>query len=132
MNVIEKINCVNWADWSFDNINMDCESVSIKLSYISDSIYRPDIPATITCKNFIGLSFIGHWDENIIEDIRIEPAGDLITNALQQIKHFNGDPPIPSLGGGMKKMDSQYYQLNVQLIDGNVIKVACDSFELKM
>ncbi len=32
----------------------------------------------------------------------------------------------------MKKMDSQYYQLNVQLIDGNVIKVACDSFELKM
>lgn len=132
VSVIEKINRSGWADWSFSDFHIDYENVSIKLTYFSDSIERPDISATIICHNFIGFSFIGHWDENIIEDINIAPMGDLITNSLQEIKHLNGDPPIPSLGGGIKKVDNQYYQLNIKMIDGNVIKVACESFEFKM
>lgn len=131
MDVIEKINRSCWADWSFDEFIIDYEKVSITLSYNSGSVHTPDTHATITCKNFIGFSFVGNWDENVIEDINIESKGDLITNSLQKIKLFNGDPPTPSLGGGIRKYDSRYYQLNMKMIDGNIIKVVSESFKLK-
>ena len=85
---------------------------------------------TIHCNNHIEYSSIGHWDENIIESIKIEPEGDLLTSSLGEIKRLNGDPPIPSLGGGLKKIGNTWYQLNIWLIDGSVIKIACESFEL--
>lgn len=132
MDVIDKINSFVGADWSFDDFNIDYERVSIKLSYASDSTNREDIFATIYCNNFIGFSFVGHWDENIIEYIKVESEGDLIKNSLQEIKRLYGEPPIPLLGGGVKKVDSPWYQLNIKLIDGNVIKVVCDSFSMEI
>lgn len=47
VSVIEKINRSGWADWSFSDFHIDYENVSIKLTYFSDSIERPDISATI-------------------------------------------------------------------------------------
>jgi hypothetical protein len=132
MDVIDKINSFVGADWSFDDFNIDYERVSIKLSYASDSTSREDIFTTIYCNNFIGFSFVGHWDENIIEYIKVESEGDLIKNSLQEIKRLYGEPPIPLLGGGVKKVDSPWYQLNIKLIDGNVIKVVCDSFSMEI
>lgn len=132
MDIINQINGFVGADWSLNNCSVDYEKITIKLSYISDSISKADILATIYCNNFIGFSFVGHWDENIIECIKVETEGDLINSSLQKIKSLYGDPPIPLLGGGIKKIDSPWYQFNIKLIDGNTIKVVCDSFSMEM
>ena len=117
---ISYINSYGWADWSFDNLNVNYEDLTVTLSYGPCNYFNPDGSINnncsdaymiIHCNNYIGFSFIGHWDENIIESIRIESEGDLITNSLKEINQFNGDPPIPLLGGGTKKIDSTWHQL---------------------
>ena len=81
----------------------------------------------IICKDYIGYSLIGHWDESIIEDIVIDESGTLINESLQIVIKLYGENPLP--GGGVKKIDDCWYQLNIILIDGNIIKVACKDFE---
>ena len=130
MDVIKRINDFGWVDWALDSLKVDYERIIIKLIYCSDSINKPDIFATIQCGNFIGFSIIGHWDENIIEHIKIEPKGDLIDDSLRRVECLYGNSPL--LGGGMKKIDNKWHQLNVRLIDGNVVKVACDNFEFEL
>ena len=125
MNVIDEINGFVGADWSFNEFKINYERASVKLSYNNNHV-------TIYCNNFIGFSCIGQWDENIIKYIKVESEGDLITNSWQKIKRLNGDPPIPLLGGGLKKIDNPWYQLNIKLIDGNVIKVACESLAVEV
>jgi len=141
MNIINKIDSFGWADWSLHDFNINYERVSIEISFEPIGYYNEDGTINknytgeeqlviIHCNNFIGFSFVGHWDESVIEDITIEQTGNLITNSLQEVKHLYGDPPF-TLGGGIKKIDSLWYQLNIKLIDGNIIKVACDSFEIE-
>ena len=139
MCVICRINDDGWHDWSFDSLNAEYEKISVNISYNNENYYKIDGTVNenfeehikIHCNNHIGYSFIGHWDENIIESIKIEREGDLVASSLSEIKRLNGNPPIPSLGGGLKKIDNIWYQLNIKLIDGSVIKVACESFELE-
>jgi len=83
---------------------------------------------TICCNDYIGFSFIGHWDESVIEDIMVEKKGSLIDKSLQTVKKLYSDNPLS--GGGNKKIDDSWYQINIKLIDGNLIKVACKSIEV--
>ena len=139
MNVIKKINRFGWADWGLNECYINSEKVFVKLSYYTGDYNRDgtlkkegerEVHATINCNNFIGFSLIGHWDESTIEDIRIEPKGDLITNSLQEVKRLYGDPPFP-LGMGVMSIDGPWHQLNIKLIDGNIVKVACQSFNFE-
>jgi hypothetical protein len=141
VDVINKINSFVWADWSLDDFKANYEKIIVKVSYNAGNYYSSEETInetnantliTIHCNNYIGFSFIGHWDENIIEHIRIEPDGDLVVNSSHEIKRNYGEPPIPSLGGGIKKIDGPWYQLNIKLIDGNSLKVACGSFDVEM
>ena len=132
MDAINRINSFGWADWSLDSISIDYDNVQIKIIYPSDSVTRPDVCAVIHCNNFIGFSFVGHWDENIIESIEVDINGEILSASLQTIRRIYGNPPIPSLGGGVKRINNTWYQLNLKLIDGNTIKVACENFELKV
>lgn len=137
MDVINRINAFVGADWSFEDFSIDYERVSIRISYNAGSNnsdhesnkHNEDQYALIHCNNFIGFSFVGHWDENIIECMKIESAGDLIDNSLQEIRRLYGALPLP--GGGVKNLESVWYQLNIKLIDGNMIKIVCESFEFK-
>lgn len=139
MDTINEINNIVWADWSFDGFDTNYERIAIKLSYITEKYDKTDQminenyvneQVIIYCNDFIGLSFIGNWDENIIESIKIQPEGELITNSLQEIKRLYGELPFSMLGGGVKKFDSLWYELNIKLIDGNIVKVACQSFAI--
>ena len=124
MDAIKKINTYGWADWSINTFNIDYEKILIKISYYVEMEQH----IIIHCNNFIGFSFVGHWDENIIEDISIEPKGELIDKSLKEIIRCNGKAPM--LGGGIKKLDDKWYQLNIKMIDGVMIKVACESIEM--
>jgi hypothetical protein len=119
---IEILNGGGWADWSLCKLEIDYEKVEVIVS--SDN--EKNI-VTILCKDYIGFTFVGHWDESIIEDIRIETSGNLIDDSLQTVKKLYGENPLP--GGGVKKIEDVWYQLNIKLIDGNVIKVACKNIE---
>lgn len=120
--IVEKINSCGWTDWSVDKLEMDFDKVLVR---VSENI---EGTVTICCKDYIGISYIGHWDESVIEDIRIETNGSLINESLENVKKLYGENPL--LGGGVKEISDNWYQLNIKLIDGNIIKVVCKNIEI--
>ncbi len=129
--VIKKINEICWADCSTDIFQIDYEKIIIKIVFYGE-IERY---VTIQCNNYIGFTFVGHWDENIIEDINIDTEGELIKQSLKNIRrnyYKNPNDNFSFLGGGVKKFDNIWYQLNIKLIDGNIIKIVCESFLLNL
>jgi hypothetical protein len=122
-NIVDKINSCGWADWSLEKFEIDYDRVLIT---ISPELNNENL--LICCKDYIGFSFIGHWDESVIEDINVETHGNLIEESLQVIKNLYGENPLP--GGGVKKVTDKWYQVNIKLIDGNIIKVACKSLSI--
>lgn len=121
-NSIEKINGSSWADWSFSKLEIDYDKIEV--SVLSDS----ENTVKICCRNYIGFSFIGHWDESIIETISVEMSGTVIDESLQVVKKLYGESPL--LGGGVKKIDDVWYQFNIKLIDGNTVRIACRNIEV--
>ncbi|HBV99443.1 MAG: hypothetical protein JL50_13080 [Peptococcaceae bacterium BICA1-7] len=125
MRFVEKINNSSWADWQLEKIEMDFGKVCIKIidSEDKNSLY-------ICCKDYIGLNIIGHWDEATIESIKIDEKGDLINESLQTVKTLYGKQPLP--GGGRKNIDDEWRQVNLKLIDGVFIRVACKMIEVNV
>ena len=118
--IVEKINNYDWSDCSIYKLEIDYETIIISISLSTDNILK------LHCKDYIGYSFIGHWDESIIEKVIIDDSGTLINESLQEVKKRYGETPL--LGGGTKKIDDNWYQLNIKLIDGNTLKVVCKDF----
>ncbi|MGV8082791.1 MAG: hypothetical protein AB2L09_04030 [Coriobacteriia bacterium] len=121
--IIAIINSGGWADWSLNKLEIDYEKVEIAISSNNEKTN-----VTICCKNYIGYSFIGHWDESIIEGIWVETGGKLVDESIQLVKKLYGNNPLP--GGGVKKIGDIWYQVNIKLIDGNSMKVACRDIEV--
>ena len=120
--IINEINRYSWADWFLDRFDIDFEKIIVDISDYNDK------PLRICCNDYIGFSFIGHWDESVIEEIIVESKGSLIDEALQTVKKLYGENPSP--GGGVRKIHDTWYQMNMKLIDGNTIKIACKSIEI--
>lgn len=121
-NIIEKINSYSWADWSLNKMEIDYEKVVISIRSNRDSTVN------IYCLNHIGFCFMGHWDESIIEGISVDNEGGLIDKSLEAIRNLYGDNPLP--GGGVKKIYDNWYQVNIKLIDGLFIRIACKELEI--
>ncbi|HAN20471.1 MAG TPA: hypothetical protein DCP51_02150 [Clostridiales bacterium] len=119
--LMEKINNCSWADWRLDKIEIDYECIIISVSNESEVIVK------FSCNNFIGLSIVGHWDESVIESISIEDNGCLIKDSIETIKRLNGDNPLK--GGGIKDINDEWYQMNIKLIDGIILKFAFRDIE---
>jgi len=119
--IIERINNINWADWTLENIQIDYEKIVVSISDDSSNI------TAIYLKDYTGFYYVGHWDESVIKDINIYSKGDLIDESLRTIKNLYGDNPLP--GGGVKQIDDDWFQLDINLIDGNVLKFSCRSIE---
>jgi hypothetical protein len=122
-NVINSINTSGWADWYLDKFEIDFESVLIT---ITEPVGVGGL--TICCKDYIGFSIVGHWDESVIEDINVTAYGSLVNESLYVIRSLYGENPLP--GGGVKKVNDNWYQVDIKLIDGNIIKVASKSLNI--
>lgn len=120
--IIDKINMSGWDDWTLDKLEIEYDKVIIKVSEESEGT------AEIICKDYIGFSFIGHWDESVIEKIEVTLNGNLIEDSINTIKKLHGEHPFS--GGGVKNIEDTWYQVNVKLIDGNSIYVACKSIKI--
>lgn len=112
------INSISWADASLDSIEINYESILLKITMYNDSKIE------IICANHIGISYLGHWDENIIHNISLSNSSDLLEKSLKIIKKNYGENPLK--GGGIKNFDSNWIQVNVELIDGVVIEIICN------
>ncbi len=121
---MNEINQSSWFECSLHNIEIDFDKIVVVISF------NEKISKEICCNDFIGFSYIGHWDESIIESIKADTKGNLIDESLQVVKNLNGEDPIP--GGGDKRITDNWYQLNIKLIDGVIIRLACKSFEVKV
>jgi len=139
MNVINEINNSGWHDWSFDGLVADYDQVTVEISYNTGEYYNSDGSekenysderVIIHCHNHIGFSCIGHWDENIIESIKVEKEGNLISSSLMRLKNLYGESPYPS--SLHKNINSTWYQLNIKLIDGNMVLIACSGFSMEI
>ena len=116
-NAIKKINGFIGTDWSLGKITIDDENLCIEL-------LGERHQAIISCYNFIGFLLIGNWDEAVIECIWIESKGDLINNSIQEIKRLHGNQTLSN--------EHIWHQLNIKLINGNIIKIACEGFKFEV
>ncbi len=82
---------------------------------------------TIICKDYIGMEYIGQWDECVIEEIEVCHEDEIINRSLDVISKYNS---TDILGGGSKKFDSQWICLKVKLIDSVVINIACADVDI--
>lgn len=121
--IIDKINRYGWHDWLLDKFEINYDRVTISLLDDNEAIL------TINCSDYIGFSVVGHWDETVIEEIKVEAYGNLIDESLHVVKMLYSKNPLP--GGGKKKIDDIWYQVNIKLIDGNIIKVACKNIQVE-
>ena len=114
---IEKINCSSWTDWDLGKMEIDYNRIVVRLSEGSE------VTVTIYCNDYIGISYVGHWDESVIDRIYVEQDGNLIKESKMNIRKFYGVNPLK--GGGTKEINDNWYQLNIKLMDGNSVLVAC-------
>lgn len=121
--IINKINRNDWHDWLLDKFEINYDRVMITLLNDIESTL------TISCSDYIGFSFVGHWDESVIEEIKVQTYGNLIDESLHVVKMLYSKKPLS--GGGIKKIDDIWYQVNIKLIDGNIIKVACKNIQVE-
>ena len=119
--IIDKINSFTGTDWILNKIFIDSDHIKIECS-------NENYITTLLCNNFIGISFVGNWEESVIEQISVDSHGDLIEESIKKIKFLYKDGKIPNTI--IKNINDIWYQLNIKLIDGNVIQIACNEFDI--
>ena len=115
-NVISNINESNWSDCSLISIYINYDEIIITVNDINGNALK------FVCTDYIAISYIGQWDENIIHDIKILSTSCFIEAALQTAKRSNS---LDSIGGGRKTFSDPWYELSIELIDGIKINIVC-------
>ncbi len=121
---IYKINEKYWDGWTLESINIDYDVITITIEFESPE----SKPLTILCKNHLGISYIGQWDESWISDINVKSNTDLIKHSLKKVIELNGDNPRK--GGGIKQIGDDWKELNIILDDNLEIKIIFRDIEL--
>lgn len=119
-NKVESLLLYNWVDWFLNKVAIMDYELSISLKYEMTEVM-------IICKEFIGIKFIGYWDESIIESISAKSYGDVIDESLQAVQTNYQNPEIPYCD---KHLTDQWNQLDIKLIDKAILKVGCKDIEL--
>lgn len=108
---------VGFYDYSLKIITVVFDEIVFTID--DDDVYE------IRCSNFIGLNYLGQWDENIISEIEISES-DLCINQCLDIIVKNNDVKYKD---GVKNFDFNWKCLKIKLIDDVVIKVVCEKIE---
>ena len=124
-NSIKIINNANWHDFSFEKLELDYDEAKIEVS--EDEI---DSLVEIVASGYIGLSCLAHWDENIIRDINVEKGSKLTEKSLSMIRENYGN--ILRDGGGYKKIDGDWYELEIEFIDNNKLVIICQQLSINI
>lgn len=115
------INNMEWHDYVLDGIIIDYDTVLIKVSL-------RNVCTEIMCENFIGIQYLGQWDESVIKDISVDVEHELCQNARRIVKK---NYPLNYLGAGTKSLDEEWLCLNIELLDGAYVRVICTNVYIK-
>lgn len=74
------------------------------------------------CCDFIGIEYLGQWDENVIGNISVEENTSLTKTTLEKIKKNNN---IGLKGGGTREYNTPWLDVCIELIDGLCIHIIC-------
>ena len=108
-----------WHDSYLENITIEDTDITVKIA-------TDDKTVLLKCKHFLGIEYIGQWDESVIKGIYIKEDCDIITKAKDEIAAHNN---IEIIGEGVRKHDSKWICIEIELIDGIVIKIICEYME---
>jgi len=115
---------LNWADQLLNEIIVDSPHIIARVELDSNTIYE------FAFINFISIIYVGRWDESVIHDIYLDNDGELIEQSLSEIRNNYGENPMKGLG--YINIDCDWKQINIELIDGVVIKIVCEDIECKL
>ncbi len=111
-----KINNFNWGDLLLSELKLDGENIIITVLEKVNQIKR------ITCEEFIGIKCLGKWEESLIDSITVDKTGDVIVESVLKIKR---DYELPCNTLTSKNIFYPWIQLNIKLVDGCFVKIAC-------
>ena len=117
---VEYINHCNWHDYSLDTINIDYDKVVL-------SIHLTPVTVQLTCKNFIGINYVGQWDECVIDSMIVSDSKEIITTCKRMVAQHNS---IDSIGGGTKRYNDMWKSLCITLLDGITIDIVCSDIKI--
>lgn len=103
-----------WHDSSLGNITISYDEAIV-------TIERNNKIISLNCPNFLGIKYLGQWDENIIKSITISEDNQIINQAKDEIRRNNN----LSVRGESRDLNSQWKCLCIELLDSVVIQIIC-------
>lgn len=117
-----KINKFTWGDLLLSELTLDGDNIIVKVLEKDNNI------KTINCEEFIGIKCLGKWEESLIDSISVDKTGDVIVESVFKIKN-NYDFPFNTLTS--RNIFYPWVQLNIKLLDGCFVKIACKNTYLE-
>ena len=111
-----EINSTNWQDYLFERLELDFDNIKIHLNDESDRNIK------MVAEGYIGISYVGHWDESVVQSIKVEKGTILTEKALTIIKNNYGDMVA---GGGYRKLEDEWNELVIEFIDNIQLSIVC-------
>lgn len=112
-NNVNQINAVLWADAEFDDLQIDYDSVKIRIEESNG------LTKLITCSGYIGYESIGLWDEIVISKATMHQKHELIDRSTSAIRKRLGD--IDS--GSDARNTREWGMLQITFIDGAELNI---------
>jgi len=110
------INKFIWGNLLLSELTLDGENIIIKV------LENDNHMKTINCEEFIGIKCLGKWEESLIDSISVDKTGDVIVESVFKIKKNN------ELSCNLLSNKNAFYpwvQLNIKMLDGCFVKIAC-------
>lgn len=105
-------------DYCLERIEIEYDKVKIKVS-INDSCKE------LVCNGFIGIRYMGQWDENVISEMTVEDEDEFCLENKKIIKD-NDISELP--GAGWMDINGKWKHIKIVLKDGVEIHIACKEF----
>jgi hypothetical protein len=114
------ISGVLWPDAEIDTISIAYDEVVINLTESSQK------KTIVRCKGYIGYITLGFWDDVIVAKAELRTSDDLLDACLHSLRQRYGDE-LPDSGDPIRNRRT-YHILEIQLIDGAVLKIVAADF----
>ncbi len=123
MNSYNEINLQSWRDWVLEKVLFDDNTEDINI-VLSNEIEKNVL---FRCKGYIGFSYLGHWDEGVIESILITNNGEILEQSKKIIANNRSDGFASS--NDELRFNGEWLQMDIKLIDGAIVKIAFREIE---
>ena len=101
------------------------ESIIIRDNDIFIYISREDVKAVIICNRYIGIEYLGNWEDVIIKYAVIRSNGELVHKSLDTIKEKYNTKYLTNPKYNLDWIKTEWRLLEIVFTDGMKIEIAC-------